>query len=446
MIRETEKEGILGRVGECLAQVPPLFPPRELEVFVDYFFRRGPEFLDLLKDHPSPLYVYEPRVLRERALRFRETFAGRLPDTAFYFAVKSNNCPEVARTALEAGFGLDVSSGLELETAISLGAGDIIFSGPGKTEAELALALRHRARVTVLLDSFGEMKRLAKLNPDRAGAVRVGVRLATQAKGLWRKFGILPEELPRFCAEVRGCPGLDFRGLQFHTSWNLTPEVQESFVGYLAGIIAALPARDRAEISFIDIGGGYWPEQGEWLQPEATGPGMLLKSLGLNPEDHRHYRLPAQPLAVFAERLSAVLRAVIFPHLSCRICFEPGRWICNDAMHLLLTVVDVKDGDIAITDGGTNAIGWERFESDYFPVLNLSRPEKRERRCAILGSLCTPHDLWGHSYWGRDISPGDVLLVPTQGAYTYSLRQHFIKPLPEVVALVTNKQGPAVLC
>jgi len=101
-----------------------------------------------------------------------------------------------------------------------------------------------------------------------------------------------------------------------------------------------------------------------------------------------------------------------------------------------LTVVDKKASDLVITDAGTNAIGWERFETDYFPVINLSRPDLIESECNILGSLCTPHDVWGYAYWGKDIQPGDILLIPTQGAYTYSLRQEFIKPLPTVVTLM----------
>jgi diaminopimelate decarboxylase len=59
----------------------------------------------------------------------------------------------------------------------------------------------------------------------------------------------------------------------------------------------------------------------------------------------------------------------------------------------------------------------------------------QERPCHILGSLCTPHDIWGTAYFGSCIETGDVLMIPTQGAYTYSLRQHFIKPLPKVVSL-----------
>ena len=124
------------------------------------------------------------------------------------------------------------------------------------------------------------------------------------------------------------------------------------------------------------------------------------------------------------------------------ICFEPGRWLCSDSIHILIQVVDKKEKDLVITDAGTNAVGWERFETDYFPVLNLSRPGMTEQPCRILGSLCTPHDVWGMAYFGEDIQEQDLLLVPSQGAYTYSLRQQFIKPLPDVVAL---ESGPRVI-
>ena len=104
-------------------------------------------------------------------------------------------------------------------------------------------------------------------------------------------------------------------------------------------------------------------------------------------------------------------------------------------MHLFISVVDKKADDLVITDAGTNAIGWERFETDYSPILNLTRPALQEKVCHILGSLCTPHDVWGATYWGDDIQPGDILMIPAQGAYTYSLRQDFIKPLPSVVTI-----------
>ena len=184
------------------------------------------------------------------------------------------------------------------------------------------------------------------------------------------------------------------------------------------------------------MGAGFWPERGEWLAPAATPEGALRKAAEM-PDSlpPAHYKLPAAPIGEFARRIADAVRRHIAPHLSCRICVEPGRWLCNDAMHILLTVVDRKSDDLVITDGGTNAVGWERFESDYFPVINLTRPEAVERPCYVLGSLCTPHDVWGYACFGSDIRPGDLLLIPSQGAYTYSLRQHFIKPLPKAALL-----------
>jgi diaminopimelate decarboxylase len=66
-------------------------------------------------------------------------------------------------------------------------------------------------------------------------------------------------------------------------------------------------------------------------------------------------------------------------------------------------------------------------------VVNLSRPSVREIRNNIFGSLCTPDDIWGFSVFGAGIETGDILLIPDQGAYTYSLRQSFIKPKSRVV-------------
>jgi diaminopimelate decarboxylase len=110
---------------------------------------------------------------------------------------------------------------------------------------------------------------------------------------------------------------------------------------------------------------------------------------------------------------------------------EPGRWISTPAMHILLKVVDKKDRDVVITDGGINLLGWERPLSEFIPVINLTRPSLKERPLRIFGPLCTPLDIWGTSIFGA--FPGDILLVPNQGAYTYSLRQSFIKPIARVI-------------
>jgi len=411
----------------------PRLPKKVLEGFVASHFSRREAYLDILETHPSPLYLLDVNAVREKAGNFKAAFSGVLPDIGFFYAVKSNNHPEISRILLESGFGLDVSSGLELEMALSLDARDIVFSGPGKTDAELALATTHHDRVTLLMDSFGELERLGRIARSLGRQVRAGVRLTTNPAGLWRKFGILPETLDTFMDKAETVENIRLEGIQFHTSWNLTPRKQVEFIRYLGGILGRIKQSRRRNIRFIDIGGGYWPPEGEWLQAAATPEGMRRAALGETiAVSTAHYFQAADPISVFAREIENAVKNYIFPNVHCRICFEPGRFICHDAMHLLLSVVDKKGADLVITDAGTNTVGWERFESDYFPVLNLTRPAPREVPCHILGSLCTPHDIWGYAYWGEGIEIGDVLLIPSQGAYTYSLRQHFIKPLPKV--------------
>ncbi len=419
----------------------PLLPREELMPFIEHYFNRRKAYLKQLKNHASFLYVLEPDVLLRRAAQFKTAFRRELPDSDFYYAVKSNNHPEVARTLLKSGFGLDVSSGLELQTAIDVNAKEIVFSGPGKMPQELALAVRNSSRVTVLLDSFGELHRLEKAAAVLKTKVRAGVRLTTNSDGLWRKFGIPPDQLAEFWRTARTCPHISLKGIQVHTSWNLTATSQTDTIALLGELLSRMPEILNENLAFIDVGGGYWPRQGEWLHPSAAPQEMLQKtSRHLSDESKIHLRFPAEPIEVFAQKIGQAIKRHIFPLTSCRIYFEPGRWICNDAMHLLMTVVDQKGEDLVITDAGTNAVGWERFETDYFPVLNLTRPALTEKPCYILGSLCTPHDVWGFSYFGRDIRVGDVLMIPTQGAYTYSLRQNFIKPVPEVVIMSTANQ------
>ena len=398
----------------------PVMTPEFLTRQVGPLFDQSQRYLEPVETHGSPLYLLDSAKLADQAARFRVAFASRLPATRFYFAVKSNNMPDISRILIREGFGLDVSSGLELAAALEMGAEDIIFSGPGKTRDELMRAAAHPDRVTLLMDSVGECRRFMAILAEKRQALSAGIRLNCQPEGLWQKFGILPDQVSSLIQEILAHPFLSCSGIQFHSSWNLTPDRQKELIRQAGALIGHMPADFLAGCRFIDIGGGYWPETGEWL---------------VSDDPLCHYHLPAASVDTFAQELSNAVTDHVMPHISPVICFEPGRWICHDAVHIVVQVIDKKMPDMVITDAGTNAVGWERFETDYFPVLNLTRPGLTEHPCRILGSLCTPHDVWGYSFFGSDIQEGDILMIPFQGAYTYSLRQSFIKPLPKTVVI-----------
>ncbi len=434
-MNKNRREILFEKIDNVFREDNSEFQSEDLKNIVKTYIDKSSHYLGLLKKYQLPLYLFETEILRKKAADFKNAFSSVLPNTCFYFAMKCNNHPELSRAMVKNGYGIDVSSGVELETALSVGAEDIVFSGPGKRESELLTAILNAGKVRVLVDSFGELERLKKIAKAYKTEIRIGVRLTTNPNALWRKFGIFPERLEEFYNETVKSKYIKFEGLQFHTSWNMNSDAQCEFLKKIGSVLENASDACKKAVSFIDIGGGYWPEQGEWLHYETTNVGMLEKSLDcLDPEKkNMHYIIPAKPIDFFAEEISKVIKEHIFSKTECRICFEPGRWVCNDSVQIFVSVVDVKEPDIAIVDAGINTIGWDRFEYDYFPVLNLTRPAMSEKRFNILGSLCTPHDVWGYSYWGEDIKAGDVLMIPMQGAYTYSLRQNFIKPIPDFV-------------
>ena len=426
---------VLRKAAEILKNVSPLLEDEVIWAYVRSLLEQRQLFLDFAGRHSTPVYLFDENVLLQRAEQFTTTFSQEISGLRSFFAMKSNNHPAVAESLVKFGLGLDVSSGLELETALGTGCQHILFSGPGKTEAELDLAVANAAEVTVLIDSFGELDRLERVSRLRKVIVRAGVRLTTEEKGLWRKFGIPLAELESFIERAANYKHVCLCGLQFHTSWNLTPSAQVSFLIRLGERLAAMKRQRAKTLTFLDIGGGYWPPRGEWLHFSATPQGRITQMVLPEARPPDRYRYAAEPLDIFAREIGKALRQHIFPYVDCEVFTEPGRWLVNDSMHILLTVVDKKAADLVVVDGGTNIVGWERFETDYFPVINLSRPSLMEQSCLIFGSLCTPHDVWGYGYFGDGIEPGDILMIPSQGAYTYSLRQPFIKPLAQVFSL-----------
>ncbi|OGZ55222.1 MAG: hypothetical protein A3F85_03285 [Candidatus Ryanbacteria bacterium RIFCSPLOWO2_12_FULL_44_26] len=104
-------------------------------------------------------------------------------------------------------------------------------------------------------------------------------------------------------------------------------------------------------------------------------------------------------------------------------------------MHIVLSVADIKDKENCILNGGINMVGWQRFEKEYFPLVNVTHPNKAERRYRMWGNLCTTWDIWGYYYHGSKLQEKDVIVVPYQGALTYSLAQTFINDIPAVYSL-----------
>ncbi len=426
---------------ERLLDSPPTAKSGNLSHVVTAIQAKAPKFKALTTRHQTPFYALDSEALRQSAQRYLSAFSSALPNATHFYAIKVNHHPTVLKTVFSLGFGADVSSGRELELALQAGANRIVFSGPAKTKEELRKALEHSKNVTVNIDSFSELKKLSTLAEATGVTIDAGVRVSFKEHGAWGKFGIPLSECNRFFAEASAYSSINLIGIQFHISWNADAKPYEVAIKTLASYLRdSLDPRHLAQIRFIDIGGGFRPHNAEGYYPEDTSIGAAVQAaceeFEEDPEfSERYYITEALPIEGYADAIGAAIDTHLRPVVTCEYYTEPGRIICNDSMHVVLSVEDIKSDECVILNGGTNIVGFERFEFDYFPLINITNPSLSEIPCMMYGSLCMPQDYWGLYVYASKLQEGDTIIVPYQGALTFANMQDFIKGRVEVYEL-----------
>ena len=406
----------------------------ELTGLVNQVLSERNPLLDIAHTFGAPAYLVDELRLLRQIHRFQRAFKQKKYTVRTHYAFKSNPTACIVEAIQKAGLSADASSGLELELALACGFQHIIFSGPAKTDAELLLAVENADRVTVHLDSFQERDRLNKMAAKHNTVIRAGIRLNTSAHGLWTKFGIPLKTLPEFVKTNAQYENIDLQGIQFHLSWNRQSTGYQNTLAELAPVLCQRAPKNGWQ--FIDIGGGYYPEDDEAVYPWLTPQNKLVATLeGKDPNqppadwDMQYLLHPVQPIEDMARDILTAFEKHLGPLGKPQIWLEPGRYIVNPAVHLLLQVRDIKGKDVAITDGGTNLLGWEKLESEHCPLINLTNPATTQQKVRVYGSLCTPHDLWGFTCYAEKMEIGDILILPAQGSYVQTLAQRFIKPI-----------------
>lgn len=429
------------RTKKILLQDRPALVVGDLQHVVKNLIQKRQRILKLTKKRQTPFYILDEAELNNSLKNFTTAFAKYLPGSEHYYAVKLNHHPEVIKRILSQGFNLDVSSAKELKLGLSLGAKKFVFSGPAKTETDLNLALKYSSQVTVNLDSFSELKRLGELSARQKKTIRAGVRVFTKYHGVWNKFGINLQDLALFFKQAKKYPFVNLTGIQFHISWNESALPYQQVIAELASYLKRnFNQKDLARLEFIDLGGGFRPYQSEGYYPWRIPQGRIVKETAeFNDEEpkfsYKYFIASAVVIDEYAKGIAEAIKKHLEPVVDCVYYTEPGRYLCNNSMHILTQLIDIKGPNYGVVDAGINAIGWERFVYEYFPLLNLTRPSLREIDFTVYGSLCMADDLWGYSCYAKKMQEGDLILVPYQGALTYSLAQEFIKPIPPVYIL-----------
>lgn len=377
----------------------------------DVLFAGGLPVTALAAAYGTPLYVYDGAVARRRLAALREAVDGF---AKVYFSIKAN--PALAPLFAAEGAGLEVASGAEFLIARAAGASPsrILFAGPGKGEAELALAIEGGIG-EIHLESFEEIDRVAAIGARIGRTVPVAIRVnpgpgaqggAMRMGGKPTAFGFDEEILPEVAAAVESRPTLALDGIHlFAGTQILDAEVltgQWSYGLDLAERLSGLVGRPLAR---VDLGGGLGI-------PYHAGDGTL---------DLARVRAGATALAGRVAA-SPALRAA-------EILVEPGRYLAGPAGLYLVAVRAVKTSRgqrFIITDGGMHhqlaASGnlGQVIKRD-FPLVAANRLSGTPLGdTQVVGPLCTPLDTLGRQTPMPEMADGDLVAVLQSGAYGLS--------------------------
>ena len=364
----------------------------------------------------TPFYCYSTATLE----RHYRAFAGALDGVPYTiaFAVKSNSNVAVLRSLSDLGSGADVVSEGELRQALAAGIdpAKIVFSGVGKTAAEMAFALDSKvgqfnveSRSELLaLDKVAQAKDMRasiaiRINPD----VDAGTHDKISTGRAHDKFGIAWGEARHVYREAAAMDGIEVVGIAVHIGSQITGlgPFEAAFTA-VAGAVADLAA-DGHDIRRIDLGGGLGvPYSGE-APPSPDDYGDLAKR--------------------------------IVGGLGCELVIEPGRAIAANAGILVTQVVHQKTADghrIVVVDVGMNDFARPAMYDalhDIVPVIEAD--DGPAEPADVVGPVCETSDRFRLDYPLGPVNTGDLLAIRSAGAYGSVMASNYNSRLlvPEVM-------------
>jgi diaminopimelate decarboxylase len=366
--------------------------------------------------HGTPLYVYSRAAVLGQLAAFDAAFAG-VPHLVCY-AMKANDHLAILHLMARAGAGFDVVSGGELWKALRAGADPtkIVFSGVGKTEAEIEYALRQGIRM-LNVESPAELEAVERV------AARLGVRAPIAlrvnpdvdpkthpyiATGMKKsKFGIDVESALGHYRRARELPHVEVVGVDCHIGSQLT-EVSP-FVDALARVrrlIGRLAEENLAPgLRYLDLGGG----------------------LGIR----YHDEAPPTP-AAYAAALRDGLAG-----LPLTVLFEPGRFLVGNAGALITRVVYRKDTTarrFVVVDAAMNDLVRPALYDSWHDVVPVAPRGGSTIVADVVGPVCESGDFFARERTIEEPEPGDLLAILSAGAYGYVMASNYnARPRPAAV-------------
>ena len=386
--------------------------------------------VELAKKFGTPLYVFDENEIRRNCRDFVKSMDDYYDGNGMVlYASKAFCCKEMCRICAKENMGLDVVSGGELFTALSVDfpTEKIYFHGNNKTYDELALAVEHNVG-RIVVDNIYELEMLNEIAQNQGKTVSIIMRIKPgidahthefiKTGQIDSKFGFALEtgEALNAVEKAISLPNIELVGLHCHIGsqiFDLDPF--ELAARVMLELFQTVKEKTGVELSELNLGGGFGIKYQKTDRP--------------------------RPFSDYMRKVSAAVKEYC-AELGLKIPFiliEPGRSIVGAAGLTLYTVGAVKKipdvRTFVSVDGGMgDNPRYVLYQSRYEILCANRASEAREMTATVAGKCCESGDLiqeWTHI---QPVTPGDILAVLSTGAYNYSMASNYNRiPRPPVV-------------
>ena len=407
-----------------------------------HLFIGGCDAVELAREYGTPLFVLDELYLRGMCKAFVSAMNAYAPGGMVCYASKAFSTVAMCKIVAQEGMGLDVVSGGELYTALKAGfpAERITLHGNCKTPMEIDMAVEVGVG-HIVVDSLTEIPLLQEAAARHNRRMCVQVRLnpgisahthtAVQTAVTDCKFGLGIDDGQALEAvkAIAGCPNLLLTGVHTHIGSQIFEmEPYYRAVDRLTDFMVLASVVTGVEMTETTVGGGFGVRYTE-EDPPTMDPREIVRLIA-----HEVQRQAA--------------RKGMRPP---RLILEPGRMIVAEAGVTLYTVGAIKEipgvRTYVSVDGGLMDNPRVALYDGRYTALLANRADARPTQTvAIAGRACESGDILGLNFPLPDVQLGDIIAMPTTGAYHYSMASNYNRvPVPAVVLVRYGKSEPIVL-
>ena len=374
---------------------------------------------NILKKNKTPFYIYSENQITYNFLKFANTF--RKTNPLICFAAKSNSNSNILKILGRLGAGADVVSGGELLKALKAGIkpNKIVFSGVGKTEEELKIAINKRI-LLINCESESEAKLVNNLAKKLKKKVSIGFRLnpnvdAKTHKNIStgkaeNKFGLSIKNFKIFLKTINSFKNIKLDALSVHIGSQI---LNDAPFRKTLNVMSKLIKELKLNLKYVDLGGGFGINYTDKEKP-----------INLN----KYSKLVHN----FAKKLK------------CRIIFEPGRSIIGNTGLLISKIQFIKKGtnkNFIILDAGMNDFMRPALYEAFHKIIPISKKSSRMRgKIEFVGPVCESTCKFGVYKNYPKVNENDFVAITNVGAYGSSLSSNYnTRPLIAEILINKNK-------